>query len=190
MTKKSRNTSITNTSFHHKFTSPSTAHNQPRIPLPSSSTMSSTAAKTTAAAATQKGGYKSASLPSETPEHVAHSCPTEQEKNPIISETGIELKQLKNWSVNNRTKFWKPPLFKPLVRPNCRGTLLSPARARVTLPRGGGLSKRWIHRAARWKRRTGRRPGGASRRPRRAAVSAAQSAPHMADTKGLAAGMR
>lgn len=61
---------------------------------------------------------KSSSLPSETveylkawmmsPEHVAHPYPTEQEKAQIMADTGIELKQLTNWFVNNRKRYWKP----------------------------------------------------------------------------------
>jgi hypothetical protein len=61
---------------------------------------------------------KPASLPQETvdylkawmmsPEHIAHPYPTEQEKAQIMAETGIELKQLTNWFVNNRKRYWKP----------------------------------------------------------------------------------
>ncbi|EED89139.1 predicted protein, partial [Thalassiosira pseudonana CCMP1335] len=61
---------------------------------------------------------KSASLPQETvdylkawmmsPEHISHPYPTEQEKAEIMAETGIELKQLTNWFVNNRKRYWKP----------------------------------------------------------------------------------
>lgn len=61
---------------------------------------------------------KSASLPAETveylkawmmsPEHIAHPYPTEQEKAQIMADTGIELKQLTNWFVNNRKRYWKP----------------------------------------------------------------------------------
>jgi hypothetical protein len=61
---------------------------------------------------------KSSSLPGETveylkawmmsPDHVAHPYPTEQEKLLIMEETGIELKQLTNWFVNNRKRYWKP----------------------------------------------------------------------------------
>mmetsp|Transcript_6700 Transcript_6700/g.10702 ORF Transcript_6700/g.10702 Transcript_6700/m.10702 type:complete len:449 (-) Transcript_6700:722-2068(-) len=87
--------------------------------MPSPPTMSSTTTKTTtAAAAAQKGGRKSASLSSETveylkawmmsPEHVAHPYPTEHEKAEIMAATGIELKRLTNWFVNNRKRFWKP----------------------------------------------------------------------------------
>lgn len=64
------------------------------------------------------GKRKSASLPSETveylkawmmsPEHIAHPYPTEQEKAEIMKDTGIELKQLTNWFVNNRKRYWKP----------------------------------------------------------------------------------
>ena len=42
------------------------------------------------------------------PEHVAHPYPTEKEKTQIMADTGIELKQLTNWFVNNRKRFWKP----------------------------------------------------------------------------------
>lgn len=65
-----------------------------------------------------KSKRKSTSLPSETveylkswmmsPEHIVHPYPTEQEKQKIMEETGIELKQLTNWFVNNRKRYWKP----------------------------------------------------------------------------------
>lgn len=65
-----------------------------------------------------KGNRKSSSLPPETveylkawmmsPEHIAHPYPTEQEKAQIMVDTGIELKQLTNWFVNNRKRYWKP----------------------------------------------------------------------------------
>jgi len=42
------------------------------------------------------------------PEHVAHPYPTEQEKSQVMADTGIELKQLTNWFVNNRKRYWKP----------------------------------------------------------------------------------
>jgi hypothetical protein len=61
---------------------------------------------------------KSTSLPTETveylkawmmsPEHIAHPYPTEQEKAKIMADTCIELKQLTNWFVNNRKRYWKP----------------------------------------------------------------------------------
>lgn len=61
---------------------------------------------------------KSTSLPASTveylkawmmsPEHVAHPYPTEKEKSEIMADTGIELKQLTNWFVNNRKRYWKP----------------------------------------------------------------------------------
>ena len=66
----------------------------------------------------QKAFRKSSSLNPETveylknwmmsPEHIAHPYPTEQEKAEIMAETGIEIKQLTNWFVNNRKRFWKP----------------------------------------------------------------------------------
>jgi hypothetical protein len=66
-----------------------------------------------------KGGkHKSSSLPNETveylkawmmsPEHIAHPYPTEQEKTQIMAVTGVEMKQLTNWFVNNRKRYWKP----------------------------------------------------------------------------------
>lgn len=42
------------------------------------------------------------------PEHIAHPYPTEKEKQEIMVDTGIELKQLTNWFVNNRKRYWKP----------------------------------------------------------------------------------
>jgi hypothetical protein len=61
---------------------------------------------------------KTSSLPAEvveylkawmmSPDHIAHPYPTEQEKAHIMADTGIELKQLTNWFVNNRKRFWKP----------------------------------------------------------------------------------
>jgi len=64
------------------------------------------------------GKRKSASLPGDTveylkswmmsPEHIAHPYPTEQEKVDIMKDTNIELKQLTNWFVNNRKRYWKP----------------------------------------------------------------------------------
>lgn len=73
---------------------------------------------TTAAKSTRTGGRKSASLPAETveylkswmmhPDHISHPYPTDQEKASIMADTGIELKQLTNWFVNNRKRYWKP----------------------------------------------------------------------------------
>jgi len=61
---------------------------------------------------------KSSSLPPDTvdylknwmmsPEHIAHPYPTEKEKAQIMTDTSIELKQLTNWFVNNRKRYWKP----------------------------------------------------------------------------------
>ena len=42
------------------------------------------------------------------PEHISHPYPREQEKAEIMAETGIEPKQLTNWFVNNRKRYWKP----------------------------------------------------------------------------------
>lgn len=66
----------------------------------------------------KKSRRRTTSLPSNTveylkswmmsPEHIAHPYPTEQEKLQIMNDTGIELKQLTNWFVNNRKRYWKP----------------------------------------------------------------------------------
>jgi len=42
------------------------------------------------------------------PDHISHPYPTEQEKEVIMADTGIGLKQLTNWFVNNRRRYWKP----------------------------------------------------------------------------------
>jgi len=79
--------------------------------------MSSTTAKTAVTAAAQKKGRKSALSPETveylkswmmSPEHIAHPYPTDHEKSEIMADTSIELKQLTNWFVNNRKRFWKP----------------------------------------------------------------------------------
>jgi len=42
------------------------------------------------------------------PNHIEHPYPSEDEKINIMNDTGIELKQLTNWFVNNRKRYWKP----------------------------------------------------------------------------------
>lgn len=42
------------------------------------------------------------------PDHINHPYPTDKEKDKIMADTGIEMKQLTNWFVNNRKRFWKP----------------------------------------------------------------------------------
>lgn len=42
------------------------------------------------------------------PEHISHPYPTDAEKSKIMADTDIEIKQLTNWFVNNRKRFWKP----------------------------------------------------------------------------------
>lgn len=42
------------------------------------------------------------------PEHINHPYPSESEKARMVAETGIEIKRLNNWFVNNRIRFWKP----------------------------------------------------------------------------------
>ena len=74
-----------------------------------------------------KNKRKTTCLPQETvdylkawmmsPAHVAHPYPTEQEKLEIMADTGIELKQLTNWFVNNRKRFWKPQVEAKFRKP-------------------------------------------------------------------------
>jgi hypothetical protein len=94
---------------------------------------------------------KSTSLPTETvdylkawmmsPEHIAHPYPTDAEKAKIMKETGIELKQLTNWFVNNRKRYWKPRVEARLRE---QAQLESSNNAALTSspllikPRGGG----------------------------------------------------
>ena len=90
----------------------------------SSSVSASSSTSSLKSKASQK---KSSSLPPETveylkawmmsPDHVAHPYPTEQEKAQIMRDTGIELKQLTNWFVNNRKRFWKPRVEARLQHP-------------------------------------------------------------------------
>lgn len=40
------------------------------------------------------------------PEHCEHPYPTPEEKADIMANTGITLKELNNWFVNNRARFW------------------------------------------------------------------------------------
>ena len=42
------------------------------------------------------------------PEHINHPYPSESEKARMVADTGIEIKRLNNWFVNNRIRFWKP----------------------------------------------------------------------------------
>lgn len=42
------------------------------------------------------------------PDHIEHPYPSEDEKVMIMKDTEIELKQLTNWFVNNRKRYWKP----------------------------------------------------------------------------------
>jgi hypothetical protein len=96
---------------------------------------------------------KSSSLPSETveylkawmmsPEHVAHPYPTEQEKAQIMFDTGIELKQLTNWFVNNRKRYWKPRVEAKLQQrfasaASSESSSSSPSHAAVSVPAGPG----------------------------------------------------
>lgn len=41
-------------------------------------------------------------------QHIKHPYPSESEKARMVADTGIEIKRLNNWFVNNRIRFWKP----------------------------------------------------------------------------------
>ena len=86
------------------------------------------------------------------PEHIAHPYPTDQEKARIMADTGIEMKQLTNWFVNNRKRFWKPRMEAQRQQrpappvPAARVPALVPAAA---APAASPASRpRAIHRAA------------------------------------------
>ena len=84
--------------------------------------------KDDASANGEKKRKKSTSLPAETvdylknwmmsPEHIVHPYPTETEKQKIMEDTGITLKQLTNWFVNNRKRYWKPQVEQKLKAQN------------------------------------------------------------------------
>jgi Homeobox KN domain len=40
--------------------------------------------------------------------HMNHPYPSDQEKLDLCEQTGIDLKRLNNWFVNNRIRYWKP----------------------------------------------------------------------------------
>mmetsp|Transcript_4703 Transcript_4703/g.13612 ORF Transcript_4703/g.13612 Transcript_4703/m.13612 type:complete len:263 (-) Transcript_4703:281-1069(-) len=40
--------------------------------------------------------------------HMHHPYPTDQEKQEMCQKTGIDVKRLNNWFVNNRIRYWKP----------------------------------------------------------------------------------
>jgi len=118
---------------------------------PTKSTTKSFATMTSTANATVPTGArkpaKAAALPAETvdylkawmmsPEHVAHPYPTEQEKALIMADTGIELKQLTNWFVNNRKRFWKPAVEAKLQKHSA--CALPSSHQQVTGTGTGGL---------------------------------------------------
>ncbi|KAL0583056.1 hypothetical protein ABG067_007022 [Albugo candida] len=44
------------------------------------------------------------------PEHFIHPYPNEEEKEKLVNETGIDMKQLSNWFTNARKRLWQPVL--------------------------------------------------------------------------------
>jgi len=96
----------------------------------------SSAVSSTTTAASKR---KSASLPNETveylkawmmsPEHIAHPYPTEAEKVKIMNETGLEIKQLTNWFVNNRKRYWKPRVEARLRQVKVQNKVVAPRQS-------------------------------------------------------------
>ena len=68
------------------------------------------------------------------PEHIAHPYPTEQEKAQIMADTGIELKQLTNWFVNNRKRYWKPRVEARLQQPTAAASVIVNQQVVVNQP--------------------------------------------------------
>lgn len=68
----------------------------------------------------RRGGTRRGSLNAEaknvlkrwmfSPEHFAHPYPSEEEKEELAAEAGIEVKQLSNWFTNARKRLWQPVL--------------------------------------------------------------------------------
>lgn len=67
------------------------------------------------------------------PEHFTHPYPTPQDQAMLMSKTGIDKKQLKNWFTNARRRIWKPMLKKQIES----GKLTTSATATMTMPSGG-----------------------------------------------------
>jgi hypothetical protein len=42
--------------------------------------------------------------------HMDHPYPSDQEKAALCQQTGIDVKRLNNWFVNNRIRYWKPKM--------------------------------------------------------------------------------
>jgi len=42
--------------------------------------------------------------------HMNHPYPSDQEKAELCQQTGIDVKRLNNWFVNNRIRYWKPKM--------------------------------------------------------------------------------
>jgi Homeobox KN domain len=98
---------------------------------------------------THNNRKKPTTLPNETveylkawmmsPEHIAHPYPTEVEKAKIMEDTGLELKQLTNWFVNNRKRYWKPRVEASLLK-NQEGSTSTLAMSSPTIQRNVSLS--------------------------------------------------
>jgi Homeobox KN domain len=65
------------------------------------------------------------------PEHFTHPYPTPQDQAMLMSKTGIDKKQLKNWFTNARRRIWKPLLKKQIEQGTITAT---PAGVPGTVP--------------------------------------------------------
>ena len=82
---------------------------------------------------------KATSLPNETveylkawimsPDHINHPYPTEAEKVKIMEDTGIEMKQLTNWFVNNRKRYWRPQVAARMKEQRTAGSKVAVSEA-------------------------------------------------------------
>lgn len=70
------------------------------------------------------------------PDHINHPYPSEKEKARMVLETGIELKRLNNWFVNNRIRYWKPRMEalqkEPSEQPSRRSELQPESKTRLS----------------------------------------------------------
>ena len=72
------------------------------------------------------------------PDHIEHPYPSEDEKLRIMSDTGIELKQLTNWFVNNRKRYWRPKVDEMREISERRHVTLQEVAASAQLEQNGG----------------------------------------------------
>lgn len=72
-------------------------------------------------------------------EHINHPYPTEVEKVRIVADTGIDMKRLNNWFVNNRIRYWKPR-FEALQKHQQKGKKKNQSKDSSSLSSSSALS--------------------------------------------------